>query len=356
MADTAVLLPIAAWFLFRFIDFESDSEDEDSDSDFDGSNFPLPQQEHEQFRNHHHTSIMPKNQGYSNYSSTEVKSFLDVLEDKLPIGPDQWQEVADLHEQNGFKHRDAYSLRRKFNTLHKKTCPTGDPDMPNDVRQAKSIKYMIGEKANLIDASPQFDLQNGGYGATITPAGTTDGDKEPMQQQEHLLLGQPTQLTQTQEQTQDAGDGGTTTTTACRNTPPPMVNTAPPVVNTAPPMVNTLNIPTTSASCTPSPAAPPPLKRKWNRHSSSSTNSEFLETYQASLLEAREERRAAREERDEERRAAREERIADRKEANADRKEARDFFMQAMQAWMMNNPRKKQRKRHNEEEDEEDDK
>ena len=216
-------------------------------------------------------STMPKNQGYSNYSSTEVKSFLDVLEDKLPIGPDQWQEVADLHEQNGFKHWDAYSLRRKFNTLHKKTCPTGDPDMPNDVRQAKSIKYMIGEKANLIDASPQFDLQNGGYGATIT-AGTTDA-KEPTQQQEHLLLGQPTQLTQTQEQTQDAGDGGTTTTTARQNTPPPMVNTAPPVVNTAPPMVNTLNIRTTSASCTPSPAAPPPLKRKWNRHSSSSTNS-----------------------------------------------------------------------------------
>ena len=44
---------------------------------------------------------MPKNQGYTNYSSTEVKAFLDVLEEKLPIGPDQWQEVADIHEQNG---------------------------------------------------------------------------------------------------------------------------------------------------------------------------------------------------------------------------------------------------------------
>ena len=137
MTDTAPppALPIAAWFLFGFIDFESESElDSDPDSDLlSDSDF-----------SHHFISIpslkntftMPKNQGYTNYSSTEVKSFLDVLEQQLPIGPDQWQEVADIHEQNGYKHRDAYSLRRKFNTLHKKTCPTGDPHMPEDVKQA----------------------------------------------------------------------------------------------------------------------------------------------------------------------------------------------------------------------------
>ena len=81
-------------------------------------------------------------------------------------------------------------------------------------------------------------------------------------------------------------------------------------------------------SGTPSPA----FKRKWNRHSS--TNSDFLETYKASLLEVREERIAAREEREEERRAAREER-------NEDRKEAREFFMQAMSTIaVMMNPRR----------------
>ena len=60
---------------------------------------------------------------------------------------------------------------------------------------------------------------------------------------------------------------------------------------------------------------------------------DFLETYQASLLEAREERKAVREEREEGKRAACEER-------NEDRKEAREFFMQAMSTIaVMINPR-----------------
>ena len=90
MADTASLLPITACFLLRFIDFESDSDPKDSDSDCDGY-FPFPQKQ--EFRN----NTMPKDQGYTNYSSTEVKSFLEVLEEKLLVGSDQWQEVVDIH-------------------------------------------------------------------------------------------------------------------------------------------------------------------------------------------------------------------------------------------------------------------
>ena len=221
-------------------------------------------------------------------------------------------------------------------------CPTGDPDMPDDVRQAKSIKNMIGDKANLIGASAQFDLQSGRYGAGAV---ADISNIEPTQQQQ-LLLGQPTQdeLTQTQEQDERTQDetqelvppaAPNTNTNTVLNT---NMNTVP---NTATPRITNTTFPpprpnnTTAAvaaprhpivSGTPSPA----FKRKWNRHSSS-TNSDFLETYQASLLEAREERIAAREEREEERRAAREER-------NEDRKEAREFFMQAMStiAVMMN--------------------
>ena len=71
--------------------------------------------------------------------------------------------------------------------------PTGDPDMPDDVRQAKSIKYLIGEKANLIDVSPQFDLQNGQYIASVSTTAAGADINEPTQQH---LLGKPTQLTQ----------------------------------------------------------------------------------------------------------------------------------------------------------------
>mmetsp|Transcript_4212 Transcript_4212/g.9178 ORF Transcript_4212/g.9178 Transcript_4212/m.9178 type:complete len:224 (+) Transcript_4212:1563-2234(+) len=200
--------------------------------------------------------------------------------------------------------------------------------MPDDVRQAKRIKYLIGDKANLIDASAQFDLQNGGY-AGVTSADTTM-NQQPTQEP---LLGQPTQYTQTQDaQEEDAEADGLTpnqqhthtanATVSNTTTPPSIVvgTTAEPrtstTTNAVRPIVTTTT--TTPSSTTSLPAV---LKRKWNRHTS--TNSEFLETYQASLLEAREERRAAHEDREEERRAAREER-------NEDRKEAREFFMQAM--------------------------
>ena len=366
MADTAQApaLPIvASWFLFfNNLESESDSDPDLEDcDDFDSDDFDSI------FHFHHFLSIpplqnaftMPRNSGYTNYSSTEVKSFLDVLEQQLPIGPDQWQEVADIHERNGYNHRDPYSLRRKFNTLHKKTCPTGDPHMPEDVKQAKRIKYLIGDKANLIDASPQFDLLSGGYGANVD---------EPTQ--EHLL-GQPTQLTQTQDNGANAAADPPTNTAAPTATPTnaavltnaavPTNTAAPTDLLTAAPTGPTATAPTARmTTVSPHPTAPhptaphlttpsPSLKRKWNRHSSS-TNSDFLATYQASLLEAREERIAAREQREEERRAAREER-------NADRKEAREFFMQAMQAWMAvnNNPRKQRRRRNREDDDDEDD-
>ena len=374
MADTAPALPIAGCFLFGF--FNNSESESDSDSDFDLDLLSYSDSIFHHF--HHFLSIpslkntsftMPRNLGYTNYSSTEVKSFLDVLEEQLPIGPDQWQEVADLHEQNGYNNRDPYSLRRKFNTLHKKTCPTGDPHMPEDVKQAKRIKYLIGDKANLIDASsPQFDLLSGGYGANVD---------EPTQ--EHLL-GQPTQLTQTQDNGANAAADPPTNTAAPTATPTnaavltnaavPTDTAAPTDLLTAAPTGPTATAAPTSPTATaptarmttvsphptaPHPTAPhlttpsPSLKRKWNRHSSS-TNSDFLATYQASLLEAREERIAAREQREEERRAAREER-------NADRKEAREFFMQAMQAWMAvnNNPRKQRRRRNRDDDDDKDD-
>mmetsp|Transcript_4212 Transcript_4212/g.9181 ORF Transcript_4212/g.9181 Transcript_4212/m.9181 type:complete len:115 (+) Transcript_4212:1167-1511(+) len=114
MTDTAAL-PLAAWFLFRLIDFDFDSDSDSSSSS--SSDRPLsfisPRRLSlsPQFtRTTRTSSTMPKNPGYTNYSTTEVKSFLDVLEEKLPIGPDQWQEVADIHEHKGYMHRDVYSL------------------------------------------------------------------------------------------------------------------------------------------------------------------------------------------------------------------------------------------------------
>lgn len=137
--------------------------------------------------------------GAGNYSKAELSLLLDVLEEKLPIGPDQWADIVNTHVANGYPGRDVDSIRRKYSTLHRKSSPTGDPDMPPEVRQAKRIKFKeIGEKANIGDAGQDqaYDLEEGG--STTNSSTTQNNQREPA----FLLLGQPTQLFQTQTKTQ----------------------------------------------------------------------------------------------------------------------------------------------------------
>ena len=97
--------------------------------------------------------------GKGNYGKEETQFMLDVLEEILPIGPDEWQQVVDKHSEQ-YPGRDVDSIRRKWSGLHRKKCPTGDPHMPDEVCQAKRIKYKIGDKANLEDGEEEYDLMN----------------------------------------------------------------------------------------------------------------------------------------------------------------------------------------------------
>ena len=72
--------------------------------------------------------------------------------------------------------------------LHRKSAPTGSPNMPDDVRQAKKIKHLIGNKSQLGDGEDDFDLVHG-YDDPDAP--------------DDIPLGQPKEPTQpTQEDTQ----------------------------------------------------------------------------------------------------------------------------------------------------------
>ena len=98
----------------------------------------------------------------SNYTTSELEHFLSVLEDVLPIGPDEWDVVTGRHAEL-FPGRDTDALRRKYNTLHRKKCPTGDPNIPFDVRAAKRIKYKIGERAGLGGGEEEYDLETNSF-------------------------------------------------------------------------------------------------------------------------------------------------------------------------------------------------
>ena len=76
-----------------------------------------------------------------------------------PIGPYEWEEVADAHSQQ-YPGRDVESLRRKYTTTHMRKVPTGDPTCPAEVRLAKRVKMLIGEKADLGEAENEYDMES----------------------------------------------------------------------------------------------------------------------------------------------------------------------------------------------------
>ena len=86
--------------------------------------------------------------GAGNYTREEQIHFLNIMERILPMGPEEWDQVQLEHEAV-YPGRDVDSIRRRYNRLHRKKIPTGDPTMPPEVRQAKRVKYKLGDKSNL---------------------------------------------------------------------------------------------------------------------------------------------------------------------------------------------------------------
>ena len=91
------------------------------------------------------------------FSSAENIYLMEAMLQVLPIGPDEWDEVWNLHSVQ-FPGRDCNGLRRKYTTLHRKKMPTGDPFMPDEVRMAKHCKVCIAQKAELGDGTGQYDM------------------------------------------------------------------------------------------------------------------------------------------------------------------------------------------------------
>lgn len=96
-----------------------------------------------------------------NFTKAEIMSLLETLEDKLPVGPDKWRIVAAVHhETNGWPLREYSSLRKKFQKLVKEAShlPTGESDMPEQLREARRVHNML--RSNVKAADPSNE--NGG--------------------------------------------------------------------------------------------------------------------------------------------------------------------------------------------------
>ena len=88
---------------------------------------------------HHPPTSMRCGKGFT---KAETTTLWKVIEEILPIDAEAWNEVHDVFNS---KHtpRGVKGLKRKFNKLANKPVPTGNHNMPEDVRHAKSIKSKL---------------------------------------------------------------------------------------------------------------------------------------------------------------------------------------------------------------------
>ena len=73
------------------------------------------------------------------FMKAETTTLLKTIEHILPIAAEGWNEVHDIFNSE-HSPRGVEGLKRKFNKLANKPVPTGNPNMPEDVKLAKSIK------------------------------------------------------------------------------------------------------------------------------------------------------------------------------------------------------------------------
>ena len=88
------------------------------------------------------------------FTKAETTTSLKTIEHILPIDTEGWNEV---HELFNSKHtpRGVEGLKRKFNKLANKPVPTGNPNMPEDVELAKSMKDKLFHHSGLTNLSEE---------------------------------------------------------------------------------------------------------------------------------------------------------------------------------------------------------
>lgn len=92
------------------------------------------------------------------FTDAEIDSLLDVVEEILPIGPNDWDRVAERHcTYYPGLGRTRESLKRKFASLYNHKKPTGDPTCPAVVRRAKRVWELIKAEMDISDGEREDD-------------------------------------------------------------------------------------------------------------------------------------------------------------------------------------------------------
>ena len=101
------------------------------------------------------------------FTKAKTTTLLKAIERILPIDVEGWTKV---HEIFNSKHssRGVEGLKRKFNKLANKPVPTGNPNIPEDVKLAKSIKGKLFRRSGATNLSRRGGGRGRGRGRRRT--------------------------------------------------------------------------------------------------------------------------------------------------------------------------------------------
>ena len=86
------------------------------------------------------------------FTKAETTTLLKAVEQILPIDVEGWTEVHEIFNSKHSSH-GVEGLKRKFNKLANKPVPTGNPNIPEDVKLAKSIKGKLFRRSGATNLS-----------------------------------------------------------------------------------------------------------------------------------------------------------------------------------------------------------
>ena len=113
-----------------------------------------------------------------NFSTDETMFLLKLVRDKLPSGGEdrEWvtQQYNDVFGKKG-RFRDKESLKRRFAALHNRRTPTGDPDCPDEVKEAKHLMIAIQQKC---DAGKLYEDKDIGFSSSSSSSSSEDEEQE----------------------------------------------------------------------------------------------------------------------------------------------------------------------------------
>ncbi|KUF96201.1 hypothetical protein AM588_10008552 [Phytophthora nicotianae] len=84
------------------------------------------------------------------FDADELQSFLETLEEHLPLGRDEWELVLSIHNRSfSANNSTGDSLRRKFAALCRSRIRTGNSTCPAEVRTAKRVRFLMSQWADI---------------------------------------------------------------------------------------------------------------------------------------------------------------------------------------------------------------